>query len=401
MNEPSPRSQFLREAASAKTAPPTRARIPLVKPFLVGNELDYIRQTIESGNTAGDGMFTERACQILRHRLGLNEILLVSSGTSALELAAMLFDLAPGDEAIMPAYTFVATANAFARLGVRPVFVDIRPDTLNLDETKVAAAITPRTRAIVPVHYAGIGCEMDALASLASERGLALIEDAAQGLDADYRGRPLGAWGDVSAFSFHEAKNVTAGQAGAVCVNRLELVERAEILRDKGTNRRKFFRGEASHYEWVSLGAAHALSEINAAFLCAQLEKLDDIAARRRQQFETYRQRLAPLEAAGQVRIVQAPAHCRSNHHIFYLILADRSRRDALIQFAHARGVGIQFHYVPLHTSSMGRQFGYSPGDLPVTEDLAGRLARLPLYHDLRDDQQQRVCEVVLEFFGG
>jgi dTDP-4-amino-4,6-dideoxygalactose transaminase len=308
-------------------------------------------------------------------------------------------DLQEGDEVILPPYTFVATVNAFVRMGAKPVFVDVRSDTLNIDETKIEAAITSRTKAIVPVHYAGVGCEMDAIMELARSRNIPVIEDAAQGLDAYYRSRPLGTFGELSIYSFHEAKNVTAGQAGAVCVNVKEFIERAEILRDKGTNRRKFFRGEVPKYEWVDIGVGHALSEIIAAFLYAQLESMDKIAERRRHQVETYRTLLDPLERAGHFESFRPPSHCTTNNHIFYLMLRSEAERDQLISHARSRGVAIAFHYTPLHASPMGQRWGYQAGDFPVTEQIASRLARLPLYHDLTENDQHRVCEVVRSFF--
>lgn len=396
MSEPAPRTTFIREVAGP--APPA-APIPLTKPCFVGNELAYIQQAVAQGNTAGDGQFSDRCCQILRQRFGLNEVLLVSSGATALDLAAALCDLGPDSEVIMPSYTFVATANAFVRCGAKPVFVDVDANTLNLDPQRVEAAITPRTRAIVPVHYAGVGCEMDALGAIAKRHSLLLIEDAAQGVNAFYRGRPLGSFGDLSVYSFHEAKNFAAGQAGALCINRPDLVERAEILRDKGTNRRKFFRGEAACYEWVDIGVGHALSEINAAVLCAQLEQMDAISTRRAEQFERYRAGLAPLAQAGRFRLPYVPAHCQTNCHIFYLLLSDPAEREALIRHGRERGVALPFHYAPLHASPMGRRFGYRVGDLPVTEDLAARLVRLPLYHELSESDQARVLSAIAEFF--
>jgi dTDP-4-amino-4,6-dideoxygalactose transaminase len=395
-----PRSAFSREEACEAAIPAQLPVIPLVKPFLTGNELAYIRQAIEKGNTAGDGYFSERCCSILRQRFGIREVLLVSSGTSALDLAAALCELEPGDEVILPSYTFPATANAFLRLGARLRFAEIRPDTLNLNEAGIESLITSRTRAIVPVHYAGVGCEMDVLMELAHRHGLIVVEDAAQGVDAYYRDRALGTFGSLAIYSFHEAKNHTAGQAGALCVNDSRFVERAEILRDKGTNRRQFFRGQVPRYEWVDCGVSHALSEINAAFLCAQLEAMDQIAQRRARIDAFYRQALAPLAHDELLTLGTIPDHCRSNYHILFFLLRDEATRDALVRFMRLRGIAAPFHYTPLHTSPMGRKLGYRPGDLPVTENCAARLVRLPFYHDLTIADQQKVCEAVYEFFG-
>lgn len=395
----SPRSAFDRESTFAPRETSRERTIPFVRPFLVGNELEYIRQTIEAGNTAGDGRFSERCCEILRRRFGIREVLLVSSGTSALDLAAALCAIQPGDEVILPSFTFVATANAFLRLGARLVFVDIRPDTLNLDERLIERAITPRTKVIVPVHYAGVGCAMDAINAIAERHGCLVVEDAAQGVDAYYQGRALGTWGQLGIYSFHEAKNHTAGQGGAICLNDERLVQRAEILRDKGTNRRQFFRGEVPRYEWVDIGVGHALSEINAAFLCAQLEKMDEIAQRRQAQAEFYRERLAPLEAAGHIQFGTIPPGCNTNNHIVYLLVQDEAKRDRLVARMRSLRIGVLFHYTPLHTSPMGRSLGYVGGELPVTESAAVRLVRLPLYHDLEQADQDRVCAALFDFF--
>jgi dTDP-4-amino-4,6-dideoxygalactose transaminase len=374
--------------------------IPLVKPFLIGNELEYIAQTVKLGNIAGDGAFSEKCCRLLRERFNIREALLVSSGATALDLAAALCNLRPGDEVILPSYTFVATANAFLRYGAKLIFADVRPDTMNIDETTLESKLTDRTKVIVPVHYAGVGCEMDVICSFATKHNLILVEDAAQGVDAYYKGRPLGTFGEFSIYSFHEAKNHTAGQAGAVCLNEPSYVERAEILRDKGTNRRQFFRGEASKYEWVDLGVGHALSEINAAYLFAQLEKMGEIAKRREEINHFYRDALRPLEDEKLITIGKIPSYCHSNYHILWFLLRDESLRNEFIAYMRRAGIATPFHYTPLHTSPMGQRMGYSAGDLPVTEDCSARLVRLPFYHDLSQSDLIRIMREIYKFFG-
>ncbi|MCS7305236.1 MAG: dTDP-4-amino-4,6-dideoxygalactose transaminase [Thermoguttaceae bacterium] len=373
--------------------------IPFNKPFIAGKELFYIAQAVTLGNIGGDGQFTKACCRLLEQRFGIHRVLLVPSGTAALELAAMLCGLEPGDEVIMPSYTFVSTASAFVRCGARPVFVDIRPDTLNLDETKLEAAITPRTRAIVPVHYAGVGCEMDRILEIACRHGLMVVEDAAQGVNAFYRCRPLGTLGQLGCYSFHETKNYTCGEGGALCINDPALVERAEILRDKGTNRQKFFRGQVDKYTWVDLGSSFVISEICSAFLCGQLEHMDMITERRRQLWQRYYEELLPLQEQGLLRLPTIPPHCQSNWHIFYILTADSETRNNMLEFLKQQGVHAVFHYVPLHTSPMGQRFGYQPGDLPVTETLANRLIRLPMFYELTEQEQQSVIQLVHRFF--
>jgi dTDP-4-amino-4,6-dideoxygalactose transaminase len=365
--------------------------IPFNKPFIVGKELFYIAQAVTKGNIGGDGFFTQACARLLEQRFRIPHVLLTPSCTAALETAAILTGLGPGDEAIMPSFTFVSTANAVARLGARPVFVDIHPDTLNIDESQIESAITSRTKAILPVHYAGVGCRMDCIMQIARARGLKVIEDAAQGVNAFHDGRALGSIGDLGAFSFHETKNFICGEGGALCVNDPGLFERAEILRDKGTNRKQFFRGQVDKYTWVDIGSSYVPSEICSAFLYAQLEMMDEITEVRRRRFEFYRQQLGPLEADGLLRLPRVPADCGSNHHLFYIILPSQAARDALIEHLHRNQILAVFHYVPLHSSPMGRQYGYREGDLPVTEDLSRRLLRLPLYHEITEQEQTRV----------
>jgi dTDP-4-amino-4,6-dideoxygalactose transaminase len=375
-------------------------RVPFNKPFIAGKELFYIAQAVTYGHIAGDGHFTQLCCRALEERFGIHRVLLTPSCTASLEMAAMLCDLGPGDEVILPSFTFVSTANAVVRLGAKPVFVDIRPDTLNLDERRIEGAITPRTKVILPVHYAGVGCEMEAVLTLAEKYGLRVIEDAAQGVNAFYNGRPLGTLGSLGAYSFHETKNYICGEGGALCVNDPALVERAEIIRDKGTNRKKFFRGEVDKYTWVDVGSSYVPSEICSAFLYAQLEMMDVITARRRQVHEFYGQGLRPLEAGGLLRLPRAPEGCEHNYHVFYILLPDRATRDALMNYLKGHGILAVFHYVPLHTAPMGRKWGYRAGDFPVTEEVSGCLLRLPCYYEITQEEQSLVVARIHEFLG-
>ncbi len=372
--------------------------IPFNKPFIAGKELYYIAQAVTLGNIGGDGYFTQACARLLEERFGIEKVLLVPSGTAALELAAMLCDLKPGDEVILPSYTFVSTASAFVRCGARPVFVDIRPDTLNLDERKLEAAITKRTRAIVPVHYAGVASEMNPIMEIAQQHNLLVVEDAAQGVNAFYQDRPLGAIGHLACYSFHETKNYTCGEGGALCLNDPRFVERAEILRDKGTNRQKFFRGEVDKYTWVDLGSSFVISEICSAFLYGQLEQMEIITARRQEIWQRYAEGLHALEEANCLRVPTIPAHCRPNYHLFYVLMPTEEQRDALLGHLKNEGIHAVFHYVPLHTSPMGRGFGFQEGDLPVTEELANRLVRLPMFLDLGLEEQAKVIENIYSF---
>jgi dTDP-4-amino-4,6-dideoxygalactose transaminase len=377
------------------------ARIPFNRPSLVGRELAYIEQAVREGRLANKGRFTHACRRWLEEHTGAARVVLTHSCTAALEIAALLCDLEPEDEVVMPAFTFVSTANAFRLRGAALRFVDIRPDTLNLDERLVADAVGPRTRVLVPVHYAGVGAEMDALAAIAARHGLVVVEDAAQALGATFHGRPLGAIGHLGAYSFHETKNVSAGQGGALVVNDPRFVERAEILAEKGTDRERFFRGEVDRYTWTDLGSSFLASELTAAFLCAQLEEADAISARRHAIFTRYEEGLASLAARGAVRLPTSPAYCRHNAHLFHLVLADAATSRALAVHLDRAGVHAVRHYVPLHLSPMGRGLGYRPGDLPITEDLAERLLRLPYYYELAVADQARVIAAVRSFFDG
>jgi dTDP-4-amino-4,6-dideoxygalactose transaminase len=375
-----------------------RPTIPFNKPFIAGKELFYVAQAVTFGNIAGDGHFTRQCSRLLEERFGIHKVLLTPSCTAALEMAAMLCDLGPGDEVILPSFTFVSTANAVVRLGAHPVFVDVREDTLNLDEHAVARAVTPRTRAVVPVHYAGVGCEMDPILAVARQHGLKVIEDAAQGVNAFYKGKALGSIGGLGAYSFHETKNYICGEGGALCINDPALVDRADIIRDKGTNRKQFFRGAVDKYTWVDVGSSYVPSEICSAFLFAQLEMLDAISERRRAVYEAYERALRPLEEAGLLRLPRITSNCDSNYHLFYVLLPDAAARDALMAHLRQQGILAVFHYVPLHSSPMGQRFGYREGQLPVTEDVSRRLLRLPLYYTLTAEEQGRVVTEVKAF---
>ncbi|HLU39783.1 MAG TPA: dTDP-4-amino-4,6-dideoxygalactose transaminase [Planctomycetota bacterium] len=391
----------MQPAPARSTSPPASAfRIPFNRPAPIGQELEYVAQAVASGKLATDGEFCRRATDLLRERLGTPGVLLMSSCTNALEIAVLLAGIGPGDEVILPSYTFVSTANAVVRAGGTPVFVDVRRDTINLDEERVAAAIGPRTRAILPVHYAGVGCAMHELSSLARARGLRLIEDAAHAIDARYDGRPLGTLGDFGTFSFHETKNVVAGEGGALVVADLGLMPRAEVLRNKGTDRARFERREVDRYTWVGPGSSCGPSELQAAFLCAQLEGMTQITARRRELFQRYLTALQPLADAGLIRLPVIPVQCQPNAHVFYLIARNREERVALQSSLHARGIQASTHYVPLHDSPFGKVIGRTPFPLPVTEEVAACLLRLPLYHALTDEQADEVAAAVLAFFG-
>ncbi|HKA42652.1 MAG TPA: dTDP-4-amino-4,6-dideoxygalactose transaminase, partial [Burkholderiales bacterium] len=350
-------------------------KIPFNKPFTIGSELENIARAVREGHLSGDGPFTAECHRWLEERLGCRRALLTHSCTAALEMAAMLCDLAPGDEVIVPSFTFVSTANAFVLRGAVPVFVDIRRDTLNLDEKLVPQAVTSRTRAIVPVHYAGVACEMDALMALATRHNLVVVEDAAQGILAEYKGKRLGAVGHLGCLSFHETKNVISGEGGALLVNDERYVERAEIIREKGTNRAQFFRGEVDKYTWVDVGSSYLPSELVGAFLHAQLRRADDINARRLALCEAYADGLSPLARSGCLALPQpAPEGLTGNGHMFYVLLEDGATRGALIAHLKACGIHSVFHYVPLHSSPAGRRYGRAAGALPVTDDISARL---------------------------
>ena len=366
------------------TSPP---RVPFNRPPITGRELDLLKEAIERRELSGDGYFSRQCEAWLERRLGVRRALLTHSCTAALEMAAILAELAPGDEVIMPSFTFVSTANAVALRGGVPVFVDIRPDTLNLDERLIEAAITPRTRAIFVVHYAGVCAEMDAFRDIAAAHRLLLVEDAAQALLASYRGKPAGTLGDVACFSFHATKNIVSGEGGALVTDRAELAERAEIVREKGTNRARFLLGQIDKYTWTDVGSSYIPSELVAAFLRAQLDDAETITKERQAAWQRYHTAFADLEARDVgVRRPVVPAHCEHNGHLYYLLLADRERRDAVMAALQARGVSAPFHYIPLHSSEAGRRFGRAAGALPVTDSVGDRLIRLPMWSGIEQE---------------
>ena len=371
--------------------------IPYNRPFTVGKELAYIQEAIESGVLSGDGAFTRRCQAWLEQRTGCGKALLTHSCTAALEMAALLAVIHAGDEVIMPSFSFVSTANAFALRGAIPVFVDIRGDTLNIDESKIEAAITAHTKAIVVMHYAGVACEMDTIMQIAERHGLLVIEDAAQGVMSTYKGRELGSIGQLSAISFHETKNVTCGEGGALLVNETRWEGRSEVIWEKGTNRRQFFRGEIDKYTWVDLGSSYLPSEISAAFLWGQLQKADSITQRRLEIWDRYHAGFAELADQDKLRRPVIPAECGHNGHMYYLILPDLRCRDALLRNLNASGVNAIFHYIPLHSSPAGKRLGRTNGDLSTTEDMSSRLARLPLWTGMSEEDVQRVIKSVHE----
>jgi dTDP-4-amino-4,6-dideoxygalactose transaminase len=371
--------------------------IPFNRPARLGPGLAYIEQAFAARQLAGDGPFCRRAEQLLEAAVGTPRALVTTSCTHALEMAGLLLQLAPGDEVIVPAFTFVSTVNAFVLRGARPIFADIRPDTLNLDEARLPALVTERTKAIVPVHYAGVGCEMDAIDAIARASGAVVIEDNAHGLFGAYRGKPLGTFGALATQSFHDTKNVTCGEGGALLVNDARFVERAEILREKGTDRSRFFRGQVDKYTWVDIGSSYVLSDILGALLVAQLEAHREIQAHRARIWHRYATELAGWAATRDVRLPVVPAHCEQAFHMFYLLLP-AARRPAFIEHLKARGVQAVFHYQPLHLSPMGLAQGGKAGMCPVTERVADELVRLPLYNDLDEADQGNVIDAVRSF---
>lgn len=366
-------------------------RIPFNRPVLMGRELEYMAEALHSGHASGDGPFTDRAQALLESITGARTALLTPSCTHALELAAHLLDVGPGDEVIVPSFTFPSTANAFVLRGARIVFADVRADTLNIDAGELEALITPRTRAIAVVHYGGVGCEMDAIQAIASANSLAVVEDNAHGLFGSYGGRNLGTFGELAALSFHETKNVSCGEGGALLINDERFIERAEIVREKGTDRSRFFRGQVDKYTWVDIGSSYVLSDLLAAHLLAQLEARAEIQRRRRAVWDRYRVGLEGWADRRGATLPHVPERCEQSYHLFYVLLRSEAERNALIEHLRARGVFAVFHYVPLHSSAMGRRFGADAADCPVSDDVSRRLVRLPFYNDLTSEDQERV----------
>jgi dTDP-4-amino-4,6-dideoxygalactose transaminase len=382
-------SQMVSKAALA------RIRIPLNRPSLAGRELAYIRDAVRRGQISGDGYYTRQASAWLEQYLGLPKILLTPSCTHALEMAFLLLSSRPGQEVICPSFTFPSTANAFVLRGLKPRFIDVRPDTLNLDETLLESRVSSATIAVIPVHYAGVPCEMDVIMEVARKKHLWVVEDAAQALGARFREKPAGTFGELNAFSFHETKNCICGEGGALAIRDAHYIKRAEIIRQKGTNREQFFRGEVDKYSWVDVGSSHVPSELQTAFLLAQLEKLEDIGRRRKRIHKTYERELALLEANGALRLPRFPSHCVPSYHLFYILLENLRQRNRVLEGLRRQGILATFHYFPLHLSAMGKRFGYRRGQFPVSERASERLVRLPMYNAMSVSEQARV---VFEF---
>lgn len=372
-------------------------RIPFNRPSVAGNEMEYMAKALASGHISGDGEYTRQCQAMLEASLGVRKALLTTSCTHALEMAAILLDTREGDEVILPTFTFVSTVNAFVLRGARPVFADIRPDTLNIDEERVERLVTPRTKAIVVVHYAGVGCEMDPILEIARRKGVAVVEDNAHGLFGQYRSRNLGTLGVFATLSFHETKNFSCGEGGALLINDPAYIDRAEIIREKGTNRSRFFRGQVDKYSWVDIGSSYVLSDMLAAFLYAQLEARELIQAKRRRIWHYYEEHLREWADENGVRLPVIPEHCLQSFHMFYLLMPSLQARQSLIRKLKERGVLAVFHYLPLHLSEMGRRLGGREGDCPVAEDLSDRLLRLPFYNDLSEDDLAWIVQAIRE----
>lgn len=369
-----------------------------VPPF-VGRETEYMKQAIESRKICGDGSFTKKCNSWIEEKTGTRRALLTTSCTQALELAAILADIKPGDEVIMPSYTFVSTANAFVLRGAKLVFTDIRPDTKNIDENLIEDAITDKTKAIVPVHYAGVGCEMDKITDIARRHNLIVVEDAAQGVMAEYKGRALGSIGDYGCFSFHETKNYSMGEGGAILIKDGAKAEEAEIIREKGTDRSRFLRGQVDKYSWVSMGSSYLPSDMNAAYLYAQLEEADKINDNRLRSWEMYRERLQCLEDEGKVQLPVIPQECKHNAHMFYIVTDSLEERTKLIKHLKENGVLAVFHYVPLHSAKAGLKYGRFHGEDKYTTSIANSLLRLPMYYGLEEAEIEKVCELIKGFY--
>ncbi len=376
----------------------TQNRIPFNQPTIVGKELYYISQAILNGHASGDGAFTKKCSALLEQELGVPKVLLTTSCTHALEMCALLLDIQPGDEVICPSFTFVSTINAFVLRGARPIFVDIRPDTLNIDETLLEQAITPRAKAILVVHYAGVGCEMDSILSIARRYDLPVVEDNAHGLFGKYKNRYLGTMGCLATLSFHETKNISCGEGGALLINDPKFIERAEIIREKGTNRSRFFRGQVDKYTWVDVGSSYLPSDILAAFLFAQLETRRTIQQNSKRIWEHYYEKLQNWATKNNVRMPVVPSECEQSYHMFYLLLPGLDERQGLIKHLAEHNILSVFHYLPLHLSEMGRRFGGKEGDCPVTERVSDQLIRLPFYNNLTQSDQDRVIATIEQY---
>jgi dTDP-4-amino-4,6-dideoxygalactose transaminase len=372
--------------------------IVLSSPTVMGKELEFIQDAVTRRRLSGDGHFTRLCQELLQKEIGSDKVLLTTSCTSALEMSAILLDIGPGDEVIVPSFTFVSGANAFVLRGAKPVFADIRPDTLNIDEPLVERLITPRTKAIAIVHYAGVACAMEPLLAISEKHGIPIIEDNAHGLFGKYQGRPLGNLGTFATQSFHDTKNLTCGEGGALVINDARFIERAEILWEKGTNRKKFFAGLVDKYTWVDIGSSFLLSDLQAAFLFAQLERASQIQSLRHAVWRRYYDALQPLAQQADISLPYVPADCQHAAHLFYILLPDQEHRDKLMRFLRSKNIESAFHYLPLHLSPMGRGFGYREGDCPVTEEISGRLLRLPFHNRLTEDDQKRVLSAISEF---
>lgn len=373
-------------------------RVDFNRPVPVGREMEYMAEAVANGHISGDGPFTKKVHVLLEQELGVSKALLTTSCTHALEMAAILLDIKDGDEVIIPDFTFVSTINAFVLRGARPIFLDIRPDTLNLDESRLEAAITSRTRAIVPVHYAGVGCEMDTIMEIARHHDVAVVEDNAHGLFGKYKGQYLGTFGVMASQSFHETKNFTSGEGGALLINERAFMERAEIIREKGTNRSRFFRGQVDKYTWVDLGSSYLPSDILAAFLYGQLEQRERIQSHRKMLWDTYNLALSDWAQKHGVQLPAVPAHTEQAYHMFYVLLPNLELRQKFIQYLRDLGIYSVFHYLPLHLSDMGQHFGGKPGDCPVTEEISDRLVRLPFHNALSSSEQELAIETILDF---
>ncbi len=374
-------------------------KIPFNRPGVLGREFNYIKEAIKENRCiSGDGSFTGK-CQVLLGKiLKVPKVLLTTSCTHALEMTAILLDINPGDEVIVPSFTFVSTANAFVLRGAKPVFIDIRADTLNLDESKLEGLITRKTKAIIPVHYGGVGCEMDIICDISRKRNIPVVEDNAHGFLGKYRGKYLGSFGSLSALSFHETKNFSCGEGGALIINDKGMIERAEIIREKGTNRARFFRGEVDKYTWRDIGSSYLPSDILAAFLLGQLEKKDFVQKKRKQIWDFYKENLSKWADSNKVKMPFVPSYCEQSYHLFYLLLPSFASRTKLISHLKRRSILSVFHYLPLHLSPMGERFGYRKGDFPVTEDVSKRLLRLPFYNLIEMSELEEVCDAIREF---